>query len=165
MGLALPEHLYYYMRIETKVLVKGEIIVPAFSDIKFLAVLVGAIISMAVGFVWYSKPVFGTIWMRLSGISQDQVEGGAGIGYLWTFIGSLVATLVLSLLILTMGSTTFVEGLMAGVLVGVGFAATATLANSVFEGKNLGAWLINAGYQVMSLAIIGGVLAIWPLAF
>ena len=138
---------------------------PSVSDVKYLAVLVGAIISMVVGFIWYARPVFGTVWMRLSGIKQEQVEGGPGIGFLWTFIGALVSTFVLPLLIITMGSTTFVEGLLAGVLVSVGFAATAMLTNAVFEQKHLGAWLINSGYQVVSLAIIGGVLAVWPLSF
>jgi hypothetical protein len=131
-------------------------------QVNFLAVLVGAIISMVVGFVWYAQPVFGKLWMRTSGISQEDVEGGPGLGYLWTFVGSLVAAFVLSLLIISMQSASFPEGATAGVLVGVGFAATATLANAIFESKHLGAWAINAGYQIVSLAIIGGVLAIWP---
>ena len=131
------------------------------SDVNVLAVLVGGVIFMAVGFVWYARPVLGTIWARLAGISQEQMQGGAGIGYLWTFIGALVASFVLALLVLTMGSTSFVGGLMAGVLVGVGFAATAMLSNAIFEGKHLGAWLINAGYQIVALGIVGGVLAVW----
>ena len=37
-----------------------------FDQINFLAVLVGGVINMAVGFVWYG-PLFGKLWLRLIG--------------------------------------------------------------------------------------------------
>lgn len=131
------------------------------SEINYLAVLVGAVVFMVVGFVWYARPVFGTTWARLIGMSEEQMSGGAGIGFLWTFIGSLVASFVLALVIIAIGGTTFVDGLMAGVLIGVGLVSTAMLSNAIFEGKHLGAWLITSGYQVVTLGIVGGILAIW----
>lgn len=130
-------------------------------EVNYLAVLVGAIINMAVGFVWYSRPVFGNLWMRLAGISEEQVEAGPGPAYILTFVASLVTALVLALLIITLDAGTFIEGLLAGVLVAVGFVATSNLATSVFNETHLGVWGIYAGYQVVTLAIVGGVLAIW----
>jgi hypothetical protein len=132
-----------------------------FGEVNWLAVLVGALIFMAVGFVWYARPVFGNAWAKMVGINMEQMQSGPGIGYLYTTIGSLVASLTLALLIITMGSTSFVDGLLAGALVGVGFAATAMLSSNIFEGRPMRLWLIQAGYQVVSLALVGGLLAVW----
>lgn len=129
-------------------------------EVNWLAVVVGGIIPMVTGFVWYG-PLFGKTWMRLSGISQEQVDAGPGLGYLWSFIAALVSATVLSLLIISMGSTSLAEGVMAGVLVAVGFVATSSLANNVFEGKHIGVWALFAAYQIITLAIVGGVLAVW----
>jgi len=131
-----------------------------FDQINFFAVLVGGVINMAVGFVWYG-PLFGKLWLRLIGKTEEDIAGGPGLGYLWSFIAALVTALVLSLLIASMGSTTFAEGLLAGVLVAVGFVATTSLTSAIFDDKHLGVWLLFAGYQLVVLAIVGGMLAIW----
>ena len=35
-----------------------------FSTINWLAILVAAVSSFAVGSVWYAKPIFGSIWQK-----------------------------------------------------------------------------------------------------
>jgi len=130
-------------------------------QVNWLAVIVGGVLFMVVGFVWYARPVFGDAWGKMVGIDLENMQSGPGIGFLYTFIGALVASLTLSLLIITMGSTSFVDGLLAGVLVGVGFVATGFLSTNVFEGRPMKLWLIQSGYQVVTLALVGGILAIW----
>ncbi len=41
----------------------------------WLAVVLAAVSSMVVGFIWYAKPVFGNRWMRLSGIKEEVLPG------------------------------------------------------------------------------------------
>jgi hypothetical protein len=43
-------------------------------EINYLAVLVAALVSMVIGGLWYSPLLFGNIWMKLSGITQKDVE-------------------------------------------------------------------------------------------
>ncbi|MCB9823115.1 DUF1761 family protein, partial [Candidatus Nomurabacteria bacterium] len=36
-------------------------------DVNYVAVLLAALSSFAVGMVWYAKPVFGAKWMKMVG--------------------------------------------------------------------------------------------------
>ena len=36
----------------------------------FLAILVAALISVLIGFVWYNSKIFGTVWMKEAGLTQ-----------------------------------------------------------------------------------------------
>jgi Protein of unknown function (DUF1761) len=37
------------------------------SHVNYLAVISAAVTSMIVGFVWYSQPLFGRLWMKIIG--------------------------------------------------------------------------------------------------
>ena len=43
-------------------------------EINFLAVLVAALSSFVVGFVWYNPKVFGTIWMNEIGMTEEKAK-------------------------------------------------------------------------------------------
>lgn len=49
------------------------------------AVLVAALASMVIGYVWYAKPVFGTRWMMYTGMTDDKAKQGAGMALLGMF--------------------------------------------------------------------------------
>ncbi|HTF81934.1 MAG TPA: DUF1761 domain-containing protein [Cytophagales bacterium] len=40
----------------------------------FLVLFLSALIPLAIGFVWYHKKVFGTTWLRVSNISEEQTK-------------------------------------------------------------------------------------------
>ena len=42
----------------------------------FLAVLVAALSSFVVGFVWYNPKIFGTIWMNETGMTEEKAKQG-----------------------------------------------------------------------------------------
>ena len=62
--------------------------------INYLAVLVSAIIGMIIGALWYSPLLFGKLWMKLSGMTEKQLneakKKGMGKMYLVAFIGVLL---------------------------------------------------------------------------
>lgn len=37
-------------------------------NMNFLAILVAAVATFPIGFIWYNPKVFGTIWMREAGV-------------------------------------------------------------------------------------------------
>ena len=47
---------------------------PATLDMNYLAVLAGAVISLAIGALWYSPPLFGNAWLALIGKTKEQAE-------------------------------------------------------------------------------------------
>src|SRR3712207_5087634 len=64
--------------------------------INLWAVLLATLSSMVVGFVWYSRPVMGNRWMRLSGITDEQVAKSPVPAYIATIVASFVTALVLA---------------------------------------------------------------------
>ncbi len=53
-----------------------------------------------------------------------------------------------------------VEGALAGVITWLGFVATTRASAVLFEKRPLGLYWINAGYDLISLALMGTILAL-----
>lgn len=45
-------------------------------NVNLWLIFLSALIPMVVGAIWYNPKVFGTAWMKASGLTQEQVEGG-----------------------------------------------------------------------------------------
>ncbi len=64
-------------------------------EINFLALLVAAFSTLVVGFIWYNPKVFGTIWMKESGMTEEKMKGGNmlmtfGVSFIYAFLISFV---------------------------------------------------------------------------
>ena len=72
-------------------------------NLNWLAVLVAAVSTMVVGFLWYSPILFAKPWMREMGYDPDdkakvqEMQKGAGPAYLGSFLASLVSAFILAL--------------------------------------------------------------------
>lgn len=128
----------------------------------WLAVIVAAILQVVIGFIWYG-PLFGKTWMSMMGMTQQTMRReGMGKTYAWSFVGSLVTAGVLAKLVGVMGARTLGAGITAGFWVWLGFVATVTLASVLYEKRSVSLYALNNGYQLVSLAVMGAVLAVWP---
>ncbi len=43
-------------------------------EINFLAILVAALATLPIGFIWYNPKVFGTIWMKETGMTEEKAK-------------------------------------------------------------------------------------------
>jgi hypothetical protein len=130
-------------------------------DVNYVAVLVAALIFMAVGFVWYAIPVFGKSWMKEVGLKPKDIKAGPGTGYLIAALAGLVQSYVLAHFVVYAGAISWVDGLVTGAWVGVGFTAMAIGANYIFARRTAQLWLIDSGYFILSLALSGALLTVW----
>lgn len=139
-------------------------------EVNYLAVLVGAVINMIIGSLWYG-PVFGKQWQALMGwgperMAQMKAEGadkGMWKKYLVAFVGGFVMSFVL------WHSLVFAIGFMqeGGVWKGVegafwnwlGFVVPVILGTFLWEGKSFKLFVLNIGYYLVSLVMVGAVLA------
>ncbi len=70
-------------------------------EINFLAILVAALSTLAVGFIWYNPKVFGTIWMKESGMTEDDMKGSNMPKiFALTFIYSIMLALIMQVLVI-----------------------------------------------------------------
>ncbi len=87
--------------------------------VNYLAILVVAIIAWIIGMLWYSPALFGTRWMKLTGISQSDMKKakkkGMGGKMLTAFIMLLITAWVFEIVLEVLEASTFGAGAFVGV--------------------------------------------------
>lgn len=130
--------------------------------INHLAVLVAAIVTFLLGWVWYSL-LFKSMWMGYAGVST--MSPSAGLLVVQFVLGWVLAYFVaIAISKAPNPNLTASDGIMFGVFSGIGFFAVPLLLDYVSEGRPVGLWLINAGYIVVSMIVIGVVVTSWKKA-
>ena len=126
----------------------------------YLAIAAAALVSFAIGGLWYSPILFAKAWMREAGMTEEQALHPP----LARIFGlSALASLVMSFnLAAFLGAkATFSFGLFAGAATGIGWVAMSLGIIYLFEQRSLKLWLINSGYQVVAYTAMGGILGAW----
>lgn len=134
------------------------------AEVNLGVVLVAALATMALGFLWYSPVLFGKPWMALMGktdADMPEMKKKATKAYALSFIGALVMAYVLAHFVDYVGATTVSDGLQLGFWIWLGFAATIGYTDVLFGGKPFKLFLINTGYQLVELLLMGVILAVW----
>jgi Protein of unknown function (DUF1761) len=138
------------------------------THVNALAVLVAAAAAFVLGAFWYSRLLFAHQWLAAQGYTPETLEalkrtrrGAMARGYVVSLACAIVTAYVLALLASYTQATTFAQGLWLGFLVWLGFAATTSLAGNMFSTRSITGWIVDAGYQLTYLLIMGVLLALW----
>lgn len=132
--------------------------------VNLLAVFVCALLSMGIGFLWYSPILFGKPWMQLSKIDPKKMaKANANMPKLYSlsFLFTLVMIFALAQLVNLTLMTTALEGAILGVMVWLGFIAATSVNMVLFEQKSWWLFFINTGYHLICLVISGIILTMW----
>lgn len=134
------------------------ITVQLLAQLNFVAVLAAAVAAFVLGFLWYG-PVFGKIWMKYMGISHEDAKKVSQKkmipGYIATFITVFVESMFLLFFTLLL-QTAFWH---AALMIWVGFIVFQMTGIVFWEGRPWGLFVINAGYRLANLLLIGFVLS------
>jgi Protein of unknown function (DUF1761) len=134
-------------------------------DLNWLAVIVAAIAYFVLGGIWYSPPVLGKQWTRASGFQQPQdgQSPGAGI-YVAPLIGDLIAAIAVGMVAAASSTDTFTEGLVLGLVIGIGVAGVIIGTTAVFESNKpepITWFWITAAYHLVGFILMSVILASW----
>lgn len=158
-------------------------------EINFLAVLVAALVTLPIGFIWYNPKVFGTIWMKETGMTEEKAKNSNmfKVFGLTIFFSFLIAFILQPIVIHQYGALgmigadptlakpsyaafmadygdayrTFKHGMLHGFMTGLFLALPMVGINALFERKSWKYILINAGYFTVCLTIMGGIVCAW----
>ena len=130
------------------------------SSINYVAVIVAAISSFAVGGIWCSPILFAKAWMREAGISEEATKN-ANMVKIFGLSFILALIIAFNLAAFLAGPPDLVWGMTAGALAGIGWVAAGIGITYLFEQKSLKLFLINAGYHTVSFIIMGGIIGVW----
>ncbi|MEK7141583.1 MAG: DUF1761 domain-containing protein [Patescibacteria group bacterium] len=133
--------------------------------VNLIAVFSAAVASMSVGYLWYG-PLFGKLWMKEMGMKGTMSEAailGMAKSYAIMFVGSLVMAYVLAHAIFFASTYLNMTGLPAGIMSGfwnwLGFVAPVTLGSVLWEGKSWKLWILNNGYWLVTILVMGVILS------
>jgi len=128
----------------------------------YIAILVGAVINMVVGSLWYSPILFAKPWMKMIG-KANKMMPGKHMGKLYgiTFVSALVTSFILMRFIQYLHVTDALWGIKIGLWLWLGFTAATTISDYLFAGRPIKLYFINSGYYLVVLVLLGGLFGIW----
>ena len=134
------------------------------ANVNITAVLVAAIASFVIGGLWYG-PLFGKLWVKLSGFGKKELkaakEKGVGMTYVLGFIATLVTAYVLAFFVDYTQATTINAGIQTGSWIWLGFVAPVLIGSVLWEGKPFKLFVLNAAHWLVSLGVMASILAVW----
>jgi hypothetical protein len=134
--------------------------------INLIPVIIAGVINMVIGALWYSPFVIGKLWMRSMGKTDEEIKQGfsgaaMGLVYVVNTIASLLFAYVLAHIIKFASLTTFTQGANAGFWVWLGFVVTTVIPGYLYEGRPKLLYFLFIIYQLISIVLMGGVIAMW----
>ena len=154
-------------------------------EINWIAILLSAISTLLVGFIWYHPKVFGNIWMKETGLTEEQCKTGNmavifGLAVLYAFFISLVLQ---SLVIHQFGVfgtvggdannesfkifmseenrnafRTFKHGALHGFITGLLLVLPIIGTNSLFEKRSFKYVIVTGGFWIVCFMLMGGII-------
>ena len=129
--------------------------------LNWLAVVVSALAAFALGALWYG-PLFGKAWQTLSGVTDAEIQQRhPAKTYGTAFVLNLIAAFGMGMVMQLHPSPDLGSGFNVGLLIGIAFVATSFGINYLFAFRPLRLYLIDAGYMVALLAVMGAILGGW----
>jgi hypothetical protein len=130
------------------------------SALNYWAILVAALSTFLIGGLWYSPALFGKAWMKENNFTEEDMKKGnmPKIFGLAFFLG-LLAAINLAMFMGPEADVSF--GAFAGFAAGFGWVATFVGTHYLFERKSFKLFLINAGYSVVALTVMGMIIGAW----
>ncbi|WP_395045770.1 DUF1761 domain-containing protein [Flavobacterium sp.] len=155
-------------------------------EINFLALLLAALSTIVVGFVWYNPKVFGTIWMKETGINPEEGEKPNmvlifGVSVLYAFFIAFVLQMITIHQFGALGMIggdvanakpsytafmadygdafrSFKHGALHGTMTGLFLALPVIGTNALYEKRSFKYTLVTGGFWIVCFAIMGGII-------
>jgi hypothetical protein len=137
----------------------------ALGQLNWLAVIVAAIVYFALGAAWYSNALFAKPWQRAIGWDASQPQPQINpMTYVIPGIGYLVIAVATGMIAKATGTDTFGEGIVLGLITGVGFGLTFALINAFFTPNSpapMTLFAITGAYNLIGFLILAAIIAVW----
>jgi len=130
----------------------------------YLAILVAAVVAFLIGGLWYSPLLFAKQWMAAHAHTPEDVvelKADAPRAYAISFVGFLIMAAILQMLLNHLDAHNWQHGALWGAHIWLGFAFTIGLMANVYSGKKFSVFVIDAGYQLVYLVVMGAILGQW----
>lgn len=133
-------------------------------NLNFIALIVGALVPMIVGFLWYG-PILGKAWQKSLGFSDEDIQSGNmavtfGVSYLVALLISFYLQYIVGLHEGTEDAN-FLHAAFHGAMSAVMTAVPVLISNSLFQKNNWTNIIINVVYWIITFALMAGVISLF----
>jgi hypothetical protein len=128
-----------------------------------LATLVGGAIYWVIGGLWYAA-IFSKPYQAALGFSDDQwpeLKKSMPMALSLFLISGILSAYVIGRIVLVANAATFLEGMIVGLWIWVGFGITIIVNLQVFEHRPKPLLWINGIFYLVAFPVLGGIMAIW----
>jgi len=126
-------------------------------EVTFFPVLAAAVASVLIGWVWFNPNVFGSAWMRMTGITPEMAEKGKKRMPMMALAG-LIATMLIAYVMnyfgIAWGVYDWIGAVQLGFWCWVGFVAPTMLGIVLWDQKPFTLYLINASFWLVSFIVM-----------
>ena len=132
------------------------------SGINHVAVWAAGIVHFMLGAGWYTA--FSTAWMAAVGKTEAQLlaeHGNSPLPYIVALGAALIVAYTIAWLLPKVGASSAGGGAKTGATLALALIATTMAMNYGFEARSPLLWLINAGYMVVGMAVMGAIIGAW----
>ena len=125
--------------------------------VNWLAVVVATLAFFAVGAIWYTA-LFGKIWQREVGLSDEQLTGGRNMMLIMgtCFVLEFIVCLTVGHMFDFLAPSDRAK-MMIAVGLALGVMAPAIGINYLYQRKSLKLFLVDAGHFIVGMAAVGAV--------
>jgi hypothetical protein len=123
------------------------------------AALLAAVVYFLTGWVWFA--IFGARWLDLLHKTAADMNPQDPVPYVVSFAMGIVVAYATAIALRKDERPDPAGGARFGALVGLAFVASTMLTNNLYEGRPVALWLIDAGYPVFGMVIVGAIVGGW----
>lgn len=131
-----------------------------FDGLNWLAILVASVAWFVFNAIWYSVPPISKSWQAAAKVPAQEGPPLPGI-MVASLVLYLITSTIIGLLVAATGAAELIDGVQLGAALGLGFGVTSALIVQMYEQKGSSYWIINGISSMVTLSIVGGILAAW----
>ena len=124
-------------------------------QIDWLTVFVAAFLNIFIGWIWYSKWLFGPTWESHQEKKQEKPSSKL---MLITIVNSLVIAYFLAFFQGLLGVTTVSDAMFVGFCFWLGFVITTQISPVLWERQPLALFFLHTSYKLLSFLVMSGVI-------
>lgn len=127
-------------------------------------ILGAALAAWLIGALWYSPLLFARAWVKAHGHTPEKLaamRANAGKAYAGSFLAFVLIAYVLHLFLHRLGVTSASAGVVWAFHAWLGFALPIGFTANLYSDKPIATFIIDAGYQLLYLVVMGAILGRW----
>lgn len=129
-------------------------------EVNWLAVVLAALSTMVVGFIWYAKGVFGDLWIKLAKIDEKKMAAQNTatpivVTLLVSFLSAYVLAHVAYLSNQFFHNSFLWDAMATAFWVWAGFTAARFITHDAFEGRPVKLTILNISHEFVTFMVMG----------